>query len=249
MGAERCSEYDAIAWLYNRHWQGQFHPTALAVMDGIFLPRLPEQAMILDLCCGPGWLASELGKRGYRITGIDGSAEMLRYARKNAQDARFILDDARSFELEATFDGAFSAFDSLNHLLSIDELELAFNRVFAVLRNGGLFLFDLNTEAGFLEHWHGLHGFIEEDHVCIFQQSFDSQSKIAEIEATLFRLEDGWVRSDFALTQRCYPESEVLEALERTGFRDVHALAFSVAEGLHELGPGSTRAFFLCHKP
>ena len=76
--------YDPFAWLYNRHWKGRFHPVAMAVMEKILLPRLPDGARILDLCCGPGWLADVLSKRGYRVTGLDGSAEMLRYARENA---------------------------------------------------------------------------------------------------------------------------------------------------------------------
>ena len=249
MTIEHYSDYDPFAWLYNRHWQGQFHPTALAVMDSIFLPRLLERARILDLCCGPGWLASTLSQRGYRITGIDGSKEMLSYARENAPGIEFVLDDARSFEIDARFDGAISVFDSLNHVLSTKDLGSAFYHVFHSLRAEGLFFFDLNTEAGFLQHWHGTYGFVEDDHVCILQQQFDDNAKIAEIEATLFRLEEGWLRSDFTLRQKAYTESEVRKALEDVGFQHTETYGFSIAEGVHPLRTESTRAFFLCRKP
>jgi trans-aconitate methyltransferase len=63
----------------------------------LILSELSTDACLLDLCCGAGHLTRALAGRGYRVTGLDGSAEMLRYARENAPSAEFIWTDARTF--------------------------------------------------------------------------------------------------------------------------------------------------------
>ena len=82
------SDYDTFAWVYNKHWGNQFTPTALSVIEKLVLPKISSNASILDLCCGTGQLARLLSERGYTITGIDGSAEMLKYAKENAAEVR-----------------------------------------------------------------------------------------------------------------------------------------------------------------
>ena len=249
MAAERYSDYDPFAWLYNRHWGNVFTSAALAAIDGLLSPPLQADARILDLCCGTGQLAEVLVDRGYRVTGIDGSAQMLRYARKNVPDVEFILDDARSFRLRHRYDAVVSVFDSLNHVSSIEDLARVFRRVHAALKNSGLFLFDLNLEPGYLVEWTGLHGIVENDHVCVFRNSYDIEKHEAKFEATLFRLRDGWRRSDFTLLQKSYPVSEVLGALEGEGFVDIRTRAYEFGEGLKELAPDSGRAIFVCRRP
>ncbi len=78
----RYSDYDDFAWVYNKHWGDNFTPAALTVLKKLVFSRIPVDARILDLCCGTGQLAQALSERGYAVTGIDGSQEMLRYARK-----------------------------------------------------------------------------------------------------------------------------------------------------------------------
>ncbi len=52
---------------------------------------------------------------------------MLRFARKNAPKCKFILADARNFDLEKSVDCVVSAYDSLNHILNIGELKYSFS--------------------------------------------------------------------------------------------------------------------------
>jgi SAM-dependent methyltransferase len=244
------SDYDPFAWFYNKHWGNQFAATALFVFEKLVLPKVPKNARILDLCCGTGQKTQILSERGYRVTGLDGSEEMLRFARENAPAVKFILEDARTFKLPADFDAAVSMFDSLNHVMTIDELTDVFRNVHNCLKTGGLFLFDMNMEAGYIANWQGYYGIIEDDHVCIFPNSYDSEKRIGAIDFTIFRLEDNyWQRSDFKLTQKCYSEKELLSALQSTGFDEIHAYAGDPRTGLAELTEDSKRGFFLCQKP
>ncbi|MCS7240468.1 MAG: class I SAM-dependent methyltransferase [Candidatus Bipolaricaulota bacterium] len=54
---------------------------------------------LLDLACGEGTFAVLMAQQGLRVTGVDASPEMLRFARKKAEEAgvevHFIEQDMR----------------------------------------------------------------------------------------------------------------------------------------------------------
>jgi len=243
------SDYDRFAWVYNRHWGNSFTYLALPVLEKLVLPHLPAKARILDLCCGTGQLAQILMERGYQVTGLDGSGEMLRFARENAPGAEFIQADARSFKLTAVYHAVVSTFDSLNHIMSLAELTSVFRNVFAALRGGGLFLFDLNMEEGYRITWNDNFGIVEDDHICVLRSSYRPEEHTARFDTTIFRLQDYWYRSDVTLYQKCYSEAEVRSALETAGFTNIDAYAYDEQSGMEELTAESERAFFICQKP
>ena len=245
----RYSDYDNLAWVYNRHWGDRFLPTSLAALENLALCRVPGNASILDVCCGTGQLAQALTKRGYRVTGLDGSREMLKFARQNAPGLQFILSDARTFTLPSGFHLAVSMFDSLNHVLALRELAAVFSNARAALLDGGLFLFDLITEKGYQANWEGFSGIVEADYVCITKNSYSQAERIAKFEATIFRLEDHWQRSDVVLPEKCYSEAEVRSALEASGFVNIVTYEYNGESGFKKLTKDSERAFFLCLKP
>jgi len=134
--------YDPFAWFYNRYWGPEFCQDVFPVFERLLLPLLPPPARILDLCCGTGQIAGRLAELGYEVTGLDGSAAMLSFARHNAPAARFLQADVRNFTLpEGTgpFDLVVSSFDSLNHILTLAELNQVFRNVERSLTPGGLF--------------------------------------------------------------------------------------------------------------
>ena len=108
--------YDPFARVYNQHW-GFFATKAYPILEHLVLEKLSPGCAVLDLCCGTGQLAAELSRRGYRTTGLDGSAEMIEIARKNAPDVDFVVQDARNIALTRKFAAALSTFDSLNHVM------------------------------------------------------------------------------------------------------------------------------------
>jgi len=196
--------YDEIAWLYDRHWGPVAERAFLPMLERLLLPRLPEAARILDLCCGTGQLSRAISELGYHVVGLDGSAEMIRLARRNAPLVEFAVADARSFALPEPCHAAVSTFDSLNHIMSLGELESAFRSVGAALRSGGLFVFDLNMEDGFWERSGGSFGFVEDEHACIVRTSYEPEDRMGRFDITVFRREDQWRRSNVVLFQRCY---------------------------------------------
>ena len=242
----RYSDYDGFAWVYSKHWADKFLGRALAVMEKLILKELPPHARILDLCCGTGQLARELIERGYGVTGIDGSEEMIRFARDNAPAGEFIIEDARDFSLTDRYDAVISTFDSLNHVMSLDDLEAVFHNVHKALVDGGVFMFDMNMEQAYGE-WKGSFGIVEDDHVCVVGSSYSADERTGKVEITIFRLlEKRWRRSDLTLLQKCYSQQEIMSALERAGFVGIHT--YSAESGLEEVYRKPGRTFFLCHK-
>ena len=98
--------------------------------------KLDPGSTILDVCCGTGQFVRKLRAGGFRVVGVDASYEMLRHAAANAPGCGFLCADIRSFCLSRKFDAAFSLYDSLNHLLTLDDLESAFLNVAELPRSG-----------------------------------------------------------------------------------------------------------------
>ena len=243
----RFTDYDPFAWFYTNYWGQEFHREAMPVLDRILMPLIPRKAAILDLCCGDGRIMRSLARRGYRMTGIDGSERMLTYARQRLPKGRLYLEDARRFRLPATFDAAICTFDSLNHIMETSELKNVFKNVFGCLKPGGYFLFDLNREEAYLDVWARTSTIVDKRTVGVVRGVYDSARKIAVCNVTLLRFDDKeWHRSDFRLTQRLHLRDDVIQALEETGFRT------RVYDAEGELGmqgeAGGGRDFFLARK-
>ena len=243
------SDYDPFARVYNQHWGNEFTPRVFPLIEQLVLRQLPAGASILDLCCGTGQMAQTLTALGYRVTGLDGSAEMLRFARENAPEAELVHADARSFMLPETCDTVICVFDSLNHVMTLEGLTAVFKNVYAVLKGGGPFFFDLNMEPGYSLTWHDNFGIVEDDLLCIIRTSYSPEERTARFDGTVMLLENSWERTDFTLLQKCYSVSEVLSALGTAGFGAIESYALDERRGLTGLTEEADRAFFLCRKP
>jgi len=216
------SDYDSFAWIYSKHWGSMFLGKLIPVMEKLLLPHISPGIRILDLCCGTGQLARTLTERGHEVTGVDGSEEMIHFARENAPDTEFIVEDARYFRLPEAYHAVVSTFDSLNHIMDLGDLAEVFRNVYNVLVDGGVFMFDMNMEEAYRSEWKGSFGIVEDDHVCVVQSSYSADERIGKTEITIFRLLDGeWQRSDLTLLQRCYSEQDILSVLSDTGFVDI----------------------------
>src|SRR5262249_41955835 len=158
-------DYDPFAWLYAHYWGDVYHRAAQTPLNRILFDKLPKGAGILDVGCGDGRLASSLTRRGFNITGLDGSEQMLTYARQRCPRARFLLADARDFELPPKFHAAVSTFDSLNHVMNTAGLSRVFGCVWRSLRRNGIFVFDLNREEAYRNSWVKTGSIVEEDTV------------------------------------------------------------------------------------
>lgn len=103
---------------------------------------------MLDLGCGTGRHAVLFGARGWRVTGVDRSAEMLAIARRRATEVgsrsvHFESGDIRSVRLDGRFDVALLMFAVLGYQLADADVAATLATAGAHLRPGGLLFFDV----------------------------------------------------------------------------------------------------------
>ncbi|MDF5729974.1 MAG: class I SAM-dependent methyltransferase [Rhizonema sp. PD38] len=209
-------DYDLFAREYNEVYGEKLSARTLPILEKLLLAHLPKAASILDLCCGTGQLAQNFLSKGYQVTGLDMSKEMLHYAYKNAPEGKFILGDIYSFELSPIFQGVISM-HTLNYVISSEKLIKIFQNVKAVLQPNGLFVFNLQEEyQSFTTH------VVRDDYVVVSEQIYNSEEKIAQLNITGFDLIEGnWKRKDTSILEKRYFSEEVLSSLKTVGFREV----------------------------
>lgn len=241
----RYTAYDPWAWLYNQSLGPQYCREKLPFLEKLLLPELEPAARILDLCCGTGHLTQQLEAKGYQMVGLDGSEQMLHYARQNAPQAELITADARDFELPAPVDAVFSASASLNHVLSLAQLSQVFANVYAALQADGVFLFDLRLRGNY-GNYPLTGGEVKEDYAWAVGEGYDADSAMAFFKITIFHQADQvWQRSDLTYQAKAYACTDVQTALEQAGFR-----AVQIYDRAGDLTPPADQqmVYFLAHK-
>ena len=225
-----CEGYRALARVYDRLNADLDYAAWADFIEGCFEKHLAMRpTLVLDLACGTGTMTRMLAARGYDMIGVDGSADMLSeaYALGNEEGKiLYLCQDMRSFELYGTVGAVVSCLDSINYLLSEDDLRKTFAGVHNYLDPDGLFLFDVNAPYKFAEVY-GNNAYVLEDETpdggaiyCGWQNEYDAESGICDFWLSLFEeKEDGsYCRSDEHQRERCYTENTLRHLLEEAGF-------------------------------
>jgi SAM-dependent methyltransferase len=112
---------------------------------------------IVDIACGTGTLLTMMAKRGYKCTGVDGSPDMIKIARDKTTLAKLHIDyhvqDITNLKLPIRAPIITCLYDSINYLLTKNQLKKCFKTVYNNLQNNGIFVFDINTERGLSNVW------------------------------------------------------------------------------------------------
>lgn len=99
-----------------------------------------ENSTLLDLGCGNGALSKALHDRGFVVTGLDASRELLDIAEKNYPDIKFMQADATNFVLPAPVDVVFS--NAVFHWIDRERQCDMLKCVYSALKENGQFVFE-----------------------------------------------------------------------------------------------------------
>ena len=121
-------------------------------------------SVLIDLGCGNGALTKALQEKGFRVTGMDSSEELLETARGRYPDIPFIQADATDFSVKEAVDAVFS--NAVFHWIDREKQADMLACVHRALKEKGQFVFEFggygnNTlihsalEEVFSEHGYG----------------------------------------------------------------------------------------------
>ena len=109
---------------------------------------LPEEAKILDVGCGNGIpVARYFVRKGYDVTGVDISENMLKLARENVPQAKFYQYDMNDLDFpDSSFNGI-TALYSIFHVPKEKHLSI-FRNFYRMLKPGGIVFFCVGPKGG-----------------------------------------------------------------------------------------------------
>lgn len=137
--------FNEYAKFYDTLYEDKNYVAECDFLEHIFLRFATGRVQtILDLGCGTAGHALILADRGYKVTGVDRSKEMLEKAReKDSQNKVDLhLADMRKVNLGIKFDVVISMFAVMSYMITNEDLEAVFETTRAHLNPGGLFIFD-----------------------------------------------------------------------------------------------------------
>lgn len=124
----------------NITWNAKSYETGFSFVprygeDVMNLITVPKGSRAVDLGCGNGTLTRILADRGYRVTGIDDSQEMITLAKETYPDLLFRKENALAFRLEEKADLIFS--NAVFHWIDAADQEALLENVSRNLVPGG----------------------------------------------------------------------------------------------------------------
>ncbi|MBU0758221.1 MAG: class I SAM-dependent methyltransferase [Nanoarchaeota archaeon] len=108
-----------------------------------FCRAIPKKGAILDLGCGPGIpVTKELLDRGFKVTAIDFSEEMIKAAKKNIPQATLRKISMTEIDYANEFDGVIASYTML--CLDPDNFDMTAKKISIALKKCGFFFIALN---------------------------------------------------------------------------------------------------------
>lgn len=108
-----------------------------------------KDSLLLDVACGTGNVLVKLLKNGYNVSGLDISDEMLLICQEKLQDNNLFTnlyqDDMRNIQILDYYDLIYSFLDSINYLISIEDINMTFRNIYLALKDNGYFIFDVHS--------------------------------------------------------------------------------------------------------
>ncbi len=244
--------YSAFSDIYDRCMDNvPYDAWAEALVRILREAGVAEGSLVADLGCGTGEMTERLREAGFDMIGIDGSEEMLAIAQEKEYERidrlledvspddetaeenavagmiRYLHQDLREMELYGTVAAMVSVCDTMNYLLTEDDLREVFRKANNYLDRDGLLVFDIKTPYYYREVLgDNVRAEDYEDDVLLWDNAYDEKTGINEYRLTMFRKdpETGlFERRDELHRQRAYELSEITKILAEAGMTFVRA--------------------------
>jgi len=180
----------------------------------------------LDLACGTGNMAEQICGRFRESWLVDMSMDMLSEAesklRERGAKAKFVCQDITELNLNKKFDLITCCLDSTNYILKEISLLRYFAAVKEHLKEGGIFVFDINSYYKLKEILgNNVYNYDDEDVTYIWENSFNND--IVDMYITFFVKEgELYRRFDEEHRERAYKEETIESLIDKAGLRVIY---------------------------
>ena len=245
-------QYAILASYYDRIMEDIDYEAWCDFYEACFSENGIAPKKILDLACGTGSITVPLAKRGYAMTGLDLSAEMLSLAQEKCDNAkvrvRLSEQNIAAFQAGRGFDAVICSFDGVNYLTSARDVQSCFACVRDALSDDGVFIFDISTPYKY-ENILADNAFVYEydDLFLSWQNYFDKKSGLCDFYLTFFvkTEKNTWQRFDETQCQRKYTTERLEKMLAEAGLSVIEKVADT---DFSPPAQDSDRLFFICKR-
>lgn len=224
------TSYQNFAQVYDKFMDNIPYPKWGAYLYELFKQFNIKSGTLVELGCGTGTLSLIMARYGYQVLGVDNSVDMLTIAAEKTREESaitLICQDMQKLELPHAYNGFYCLCDSLNYLLTENDVLETFKGIKKYLKKNGIFIFDLKTPYLYSQIL-GDQTFCDHQPDCsyIWENSYFDKEHINQYDLTIFVRQEAtelFKRFNETHHQRAFSMPEIIDLLTQSGLEYVQA--------------------------
>lgn len=224
------TSYNNFAYVYDKFMDNIPYEEWCEYIVHLFRQHQIGQGKLVELGCGTATLSLLMEQKGYSVTGIDNSPDMLTIASEKLtypSNIQLLLQDMSDLILQDCYDGFYCVCDSLNYLLAPEDILYTFQGVKDYLRTNGIFIFDMKT-IHFYQDILGDQTFCDHQEDCSYtwENNFFEEDNVNQYDLTIFVKQSDtglYEKYNEVHHQRGYQLEEIIDLLAQAGLEYVTA--------------------------
>lgn len=226
--------YTELAWAYDCLVPGPISQCCDFLQESFTQRGVGRDSAVLDAGCGTGSYAIGLAHRGYQVTGVDASAELLSVARQKAQRESVAVElqiaNISKLAMNRSYDGLLCR-GVLNDIIEDSERQGALSSFGSALRKDGVLIVDVRDWGPTALRYTQEPVFEKVVDTARGRLTFRSHRRLDRTRNELFvkeqhRLEEGTkeLTFDYDFRMRCWTLDELSGSLRMAGFGSIEWL-------------------------
>lgn len=219
--------YRDFAYIYDELMDDVDYKKWYLYIEDIIKDEKPDVRDILEMACGTGRMSYYFLEKGYNMTCFDLSEDMLAVAEnrlRKFKNKQILKHNMIDFSNRDSYDLVISNCDSINYIVGDGDLLETFQNVRDNLRDGGIFIFDINSSYK-LKNILGNNTYIEDrDNVFYSWENFLYEDEhLVEFFLSFFIKEEDnrYRRFNEEHVERIYEITEIETLLKESGFTKI----------------------------
>lgn len=227
--------FNQYAQYYDIFYKNKSYGKEILYLERLFKKyRKAKVHTLLDVGCGTANHMIPLIEKGYSVTGVDASSQMLRIARKKLDEGGLKADlvnaSSRAFIINRKFDVIVCLFSVINYAAANNDIMMVLRNICAHMKEDSLFIFDFWNASAVVDHYRPRKStHFRKNGMDLERQSatkvYPSQKR-CEVNYTCTLRRDGRVirRDKEKHVLRYFSQEEMMDCLRKAGLKvvDMH---------------------------